>query len=297
MAIADPHAIPETPELCKEYLTEADAAYDGGDSATAWDLYYSLHEARASTHDQYSHAAYRLALIALGRDDHENAYRFAEQSTDPGAAEIIHMLRNLNPLQPDPDRVPTGIEQVDEYWKEGNKAADSKDFATAARWFGAIVQATGLEITVTAWAEVVLAKYLHELGDDTTARAWLEKALPNINDGSEAMAAATELSGQIGVRTVVDNSSPAAAQYQAGLEAFRLGDTAAARTAFEATMHLDGADDELKGKAEYYLGSIDFHAHQYANARDHLEHAVEKAPDPEKTWAQQLLQEHWQENA
>jgi len=79
------------------------------------------------------------------------------------------------------------------------------------------------------------------------------------------------------------------------VEAYQLGDAAAARTALEAALHLDGPD-EVKGRGHYYLGAMDYQEKKYAEARNHIEAASTSAPDPERAWATDMLTWHYDES-
>ena len=296
MPIPDPQAIPETADACAEYLTEADAAWAAGDVTTAEHLYHSLQQSALSTRDQAGHATYRLALIALNNGDHDAARTWAASSSDPAAADLMHSIDNAaGPAQADITRPPANDHETELYWAEGTKARSANDLPTAAAWFDQIIKSSAIPPETRARAEVVMALILHGQGDDKNARAWMEHAWPNLVD-EELIKAARDLYDQIGVHVQDDTSSPAAHQLAAGIEAFELGDAAAARPALEAAMHLDGATDEIKGRAGYYIGAMDYQEHKYADARDHLERAAAIAPDPEKTWAHEMLHSRWEES-
>ncbi len=294
--IPDPQAIPETADACAEYLSEADAAWDAGDVTLAHHLYHALFESEQRNHEQSARSTYRLALIALNAGDHEQARVYAVQSSEPAAKDVLRSIDNAaGPVTADPSRPPASDHEAEIWWAEGTKARTAGDYATAMSWFGLIIQSTALTPEVHAHAEMVMALCAHGSGDDATARAWLDQAFPNLR-GTEVIEAAQKLYEQIGVHSRDDDTSPAAHQLEAGIEAYRLGDAAAARSALEAALHLDGSTDEIKGRAGFYLGAMDYQQNKYADARDHLERAVALAPDPEKTWAHDMLQSRWEEN-
>ena len=294
MAIPDPRAIPETPDAATEYATAADAAWTAGDPSAAWDLYHSVFTSEAATTDQRSHSAYRLALIALNRGDHEQARRFAWESSDTGAKDLLSSLDNATTdATPDPNRAVVGTEEADRYWRLGTEARGNGDSLAASQWFIAIATGSDLAPNYIAQAEFNVAQCLISLGEEATARGWLERALPNLTDPA-SVEFCRKILGKVGVHGVTSDI-PAVKQLDAGIESFQLGDLAAARAALEAALHLDGSTDEVKGRAEYYLGSMAFQAKQYADARDHLGRASTLAPDPEKSWAHEMLQWEWQD--
>jgi tetratricopeptide (TPR) repeat protein len=295
MAIPDVHAIPETAEACIEYQTEADHAWDSGDVDHAWDLYRSLFESQAKTDAQESHAAHRLALIAVNRGDTDHAWDYAAYSREPGVEDLRKSLdlATKNDPTPDPDVVPATAEQTEHWWNAGIAAKEAGDWDLTRRFFTSIAAATCNAPNVTAKAELNIGDALHELGDIATARLWYEKALPNLDDPLAIEGTRIRL-GEIGVHSRDDHSSPAAQQVVDGVEAYQLGDAAAARSALEAALHLDGPA-EVKGRAHYYLGAMDYQEKKYADARNHAEAAATTAPDPEKGWATDMLTWHYDE--
>jgi tetratricopeptide (TPR) repeat protein len=295
MTIADVHAIPESEADCTEYLTEADQAWDASDPDRAFDLYQSLLQSGFITDAQRSHAAYRAALIAVNRGQTDVAWDLIGWSHEPGTEELKKSLDNATPDDPapDPDTPPATMEQTDDWWAAGVKAKEAGDWDLARRFFASIAASTCNAPNAIAKAEVNVGDALHHLGDDENARLWFEKALPNLDD-PEAVKIARERLGEVGVHATADDSSPAAAQVVTGVEAYQLGDLAAARTALQAALHLDGPDD-VKGRAHYYLGAMDYQDKHYAEARNHLEAAAANAPAQESDWARQMLSWHWEE--
>lgn len=297
MAISDVHAIPETADACTEYQTEADHAWDSGDTDRAWDLYRSLFESQAKTDAQESHAAHRLALIAVNRGDTDHAWNYAAYSREPGADDLRKSLdlATQHDATPDPDVVPTTAEETEHWWNAGIAAKQAGDWELTRRFFTSIASATCNPPNVMAKAEVNIGDALHEMGDVATARLWYEKALPNLDDPLAIESARIKLE-DVGVHAHEDHSSPAAQQVVDGVEAYQLGDGAAARTALEAALHLDGPA-EVKGRAHYYLGAMDYQEKKYADARNHIEAAAQTAQDPEKSWAADMLTWHYDETA
>ena len=295
MTIADVHAIPETADACVEYLTEADQAWNDGDEAHAWDVYRSLFESKVKTDAQESHVAHRLALIAINRRDPDSAWNYIAYSKEPGADEIRHSLDNATPNDPavDPDTPPATVEQTDDWWTAGVKANHDNDWGLAARIWASIAASTCNPPNVIAKAEVQLGDAIHQLGDGGTARQWYEKALPNLDDQAAIDIARQKLL-DVGVHSTADHSSPAAEQVVIGVDAYQQGNAAPARTAFEAALHLAGPDD-VKGRAHYYLGAMDYQEKKYADARNHIEAAAQTASDPEKGWAADMLTWHYDE--
>jgi len=137
MAIPDVHAIPETADACTEYQTEADQAWNDGNQDHAWDVYRSLFESHVKTDAQQSHVAHRLTLIAVNRGDTDTAWNYASYSNEPGIEEIRHSLDNATPndATPDPDVVPTTVEQTDDWWTAGIAAKNAGDWDLMRRFF------------------------------------------------------------------------------------------------------------------------------------------------------------------
>lgn len=296
MAIPDVHAIPETADACTEYQTEADHAWDSGDTDHAWDVYRSLFESHAKSDAQGSHAAHRLALIAVNRGETDVAWNYAGYSHEPGVEDLKRSLDNATPNDPtpDPDVVPATMEQSDDWWTAGIAAKNAGDWDLMRRFFTSVSMSTCNPPNVIAKAEVLVGDALHEQGDVATARQWYEHALPNLDDPA-AIEIARQRLMDVGVVAHADHSSPAAQQVVDGVEAYELGDGARARTALEAALHLEGPA-EVKGRAHYYLGAMDYQEKKYADARNHVEAAATSAPDPERGWAADMLTWHYDES-
>jgi len=295
MAIADVNALPETEAACTEYLTEADQAWDGGDVDRAYELYHSLFMSHLRTDAQRSHAAFRLGAILLNRGERDQAFGFLSQSHEPGAHDLVQSIDNSTPNDPtpDPDVVPTSAEQVSDWINAAGTAADHGDHDRAARLFLAVANSSAAPEPVIARAEAFAGENLLATGHADLARQWIERALPRLTDDTEAQHFRGVLHGA-GGQAAGDTSSQAAHQVAVGVQAYETGDATAARTAFEAALHLDGPDT-VKGRAHYYLGAMDYQARHYAQARDHVEAAVQTAPDPEKGWAHAMLGWRWDE--
>jgi hypothetical protein len=80
MTIADPRAIPETEHDAHEYVTEADQAWDSGDSERAYALYHAVFQSHFAARHQRSVAAYRCGLTKLNEGDTEMAHEFLNAS-------------------------------------------------------------------------------------------------------------------------------------------------------------------------------------------------------------------------
>jgi tetratricopeptide (TPR) repeat protein len=229
------------------------------------------------------------------RGDTDVAYNYLGWSHEPGVDELRKSLDNATPNDPtpDPETPPATIEQTDDWWAAGIAAKAAGDWDLAGRFFASIAASTCNPPAAIAGAEVNLAEALHNLGDDPAARAWLEKALPNLDNAETAEIARQRLQA-LGVASTPDHSSPAAEQVVIGVAAYQDGDAAAAKTALQAALHLDGPAD-VKGRAQFYLGSMLYQDKQYAEARTHIEAAAASAPDQEKAWASEMLTWHWDE--
>jgi len=298
MAIADVHALPETEAACTEYLTEGDQAWDGGDADRAYELYHSLFMSHQTTPAQRSHAAFRLGATLLNRGERDAAFGFLRQSQEPGAHELLQSIDNSTPNDPtpDPDVVPTTLERCYD-WNEAGRAAESSgDHDRAARFFLAVAACQAAPETMRAKCEASAGENLIAAGHADTGRMWIEQAMPRLSgdDSAQHFRDVLAHAGGPAGAAADDTSSQAAHQVSVGVGAYESGDATAARTAFEAALHLDGPDD-AKGRAHYYLGAMDYQAGHYAQARNHVEAAVEKAPDPEKGWAHAMLGWRWDE--
>jgi tetratricopeptide (TPR) repeat protein len=295
--IADPHAIPETEADCAAYQQAADAAWDGGDSDRAWALYHSLFQSRCANNVERSHTAYRLALIAINAGDHDQAWTFIVYSHEPGTDDLRRALDNStrHDPEPDPDTPPRTVEDTDHWWAAAIAASEAGNWELCRRFFASIAASTCNPPNTIAKAEYAIANATMRLGDQATARLWYERALPNLDD-PEMIALARQNLAELGVVERDDKAGPAANQVAHGVSAYELGDLAAAGQALQVALHLDGPA-EVKGRAHFYLGSMDYQNRRYAEARNHLEAAAANAPAQERDWATQMLGWHWDETA
>ena len=296
MAIPDPHAIPETDADVAEYLHEADAAWDAGDPDRAYLLYHGVGTSRLTRPDQLSKASYRLALILHGRDEHDVALGYLLNSHEPGTDDLRRSIDNLTRNDPTPDAntVPTTVEQAIDWLSAASKARDAGDWEKAAGLFSAVAHSSAPSPPMLASAELRAAEALHHLGRDDEAREWAEKALPNLS-AADFVKQTLDLLKKLGVHVADDHSSAAAEQLADGKRAYESGDAAGARKYFEAALHLDGPA-EIKGSAQYYLGAMDYQDKHYAAARNHVEAAASTAAEPERAWAEAMLQWRWEEH-
>lgn len=296
MAIPDPHAIPENSDACTEYVTEADAAWDAGNSDHAYDLYDSTRNSSWATPDQYNHVNLRLGLIAQTRGHIDDAVVFFHASGDPAAKEALHALTNAttNDPTPDPDVIPASAEQAWAWVEAARLADDAHDYERAVGLYNGAGHSGFLTPGQNAQAFMHAGIALEQLGRTDDARHTYETAISHASDQADLAYIAGRIKALGGGESSPDDNSPAAAQVAAGVIAYQNGDASGARTAFEAALHLDGSDAE-KGRAQYYLGAMDYQAHQYANARNHVEAAAHNAPDPERSWAVDMLHWRWDE--
>lgn len=296
MAIPDPHAIPETDADVAEYLHEADAAWDGGDPDRAYLLYHGVATSRVTNDQQLSKASYRLALILHGRGEHDVALGYLLHSHEPGTDDLRHSIDNLtrNDPTPDPNAMPTTVEQAIDWLDAAKKAGAAGDWERAAGLYVATARFTEVSPAMVATAGMRAAEALHHLGRDDEAREWAEKALPNLSS-PEFVQQTIDLLKKLGVHVPDDQSSPAAEQFADGKRAYESGDAAGARKCFEAALHLEGPA-EIKGSAQYYLAAMDYQAKHYAAARDHAESAASTAAEPERAWAEAMLAWRYEEH-
>lgn len=296
MAIPDAHALPETEAACTEYVTEGDHAWDNGDADHAYDIYHSLFMSHVTSHEQRSHVAFRLGAILLNRGERDTAFGFLHQSDDPAAHELMQSIDNSTPNDPtpDPNTPPATLEQAYDWLAAAQAADQAGDHERAAGLFIAVATSHVAADTMIGLAEMQAGAALLEAGHTDTARQWLESALPKAPDEPRAQRI-RDLLHRAGGQVADDHTSQGAEQVAHGVQAYEAGDAAAARTAFEASLHLDGSA-EVKGRAHYYLGAMDYQARHYAPARDHVEAAVAAAPEPERSWAHAMLEWRWDEN-
>lgn len=300
MSIPDPHAIPETEPDVHAYVTEADRAWDAGDTVLAGALYWSIGGSNFATPAQQSHANYRAGMIAIQDGQTDRALVALHASHEPGAADLAKSLTNAthDDPTPTPDEVPQSQEQWEAWYHAAEAAAAAGNIELAHGLFIAAAQASNVASPgQIAYAQINAGVAASKLGDNAAARQWIEAALPHVSDdGSDTVAAARKMIQTLGgaAETAADDS-PASAQVAAGVQAYENGDAHAARNDLAAALHLEGPDDQ-KARARYYLGSMDYQAHRYADARVHIEAAAQAAPEPERSWAQAALHWRWDED-
>jgi tetratricopeptide (TPR) repeat protein len=297
MAIADPHAIPESAAGCVDYVTEADAVWDAGDNDLAYTLYNSARNSSFVTDEQYNHVNLRLGLIAHTRGDTDEAIVFFRASHLPAAHDALHAMENAttDDRQPDPTQVPASAEEAFAWIDAALAAEHAGDWQRAHDFYEVIMQATVLTPGQLGTAYVRSATTSEHLGNLEAAKKRYEESLSLLADADQLSYARARIKALGGGEAAADDGSRAAAQVAAGLIAYENGDGTGARSAFEAALHLDGTDEE-RGRAHYYLAAMDYQAGQFANARNHLEDALASAPEPERSWAQGMLHWRWDEN-
>lgn len=296
MAIPDPTAIPESDEQVEEYLTAAGQAFDTGDSDRAFTLYWSAYQSeRTGSHKGL--VLYRMALIEMGRGNPDEAYRMAFLSDHPGAADLLRSADNATPDQAvDPNRIPATAEEALDYIRQADHAAETGDNATALALYSMIVQCPDLSPTGRANSQVAYADLLHRMNRDAEARQWLEAGI-SLADGDQLTRARALLAELGGAHVTDDNpyETEGSRALLAGIQFFQSGVGDMARTELTTALTIDSSTDQDKGRAAYYLGVLDHQERHFGTARDHLHHAQRDAPDPEKTWATDMLGWEWQE--
>jgi tetratricopeptide (TPR) repeat protein len=299
MTIPDPHAIPESEQDVHEYVTAADHAWDSGDTVLAGALYDSIATSHYAHAAQQSHAYYRAGMIAIQDGDTDRALVALNASHEPGAADLAKSLTNAthDDPTPSPDTVPQSQEQWNAWFAAGEAAAAANNYELAMGLFMAAAQATGVAApNQIAYAEINTGVSASKLGHNDTALQWIEFGLPKLTDDEPIVATARDMIKKLGgAHEGASDQSPVAVQLAAGIEAYENGDAHGARAALEAVLHMDGPDD-VKGRAHYYLGTMEYQAHQYAAARDHIDAAVHAASEPERSWAEAALQWRWDEH-
>ena len=297
MAVADPHALPETEAACADYLAEADQAWDAHDTERAYALYHSLFMAHLRSEEQRSHAAFRLGSMLNDRGYPSRAFDFLRQSHEPGARELLESIESTRfrgeHQQPHPGHVPWDPIEIERWTEAAEAASAAGEYERAAGLYRDLANSFGVSEEMGARAQVLSGQNLLAAGHPDTARDWLEQALPRLTDEAD-IEQVQELLRRIGGSVADDASSPGAHQVAVGRQAYEAGDAGAARSAFEAALQLDGPDT-ARGRAHYYLGAMDYQAGHYAQARDHLEAAAADAPSPEGIWARSMLALRWED--
>ena len=296
MTIEDPTAIPENDDQFKEYLEAAGQAFEHDDNDRARTLYHALSQSHYDGPD-FPLVAYRLAVIHLAAGETDDAYRWARQSTHPGAADLLRSIDNATPDEPvDPNRVPETFEEATSYVVQAQHAFDTGDLATAEALYGVLVQCTALPPGGLGHCQIRYGAILIQQGRNDDARAWIESGLP-VADATYA-AEARRLLQQIGIH-VSDGGNPYETEGSKhlvdGITAFERGDGAAAQQELLAAYQSDSSTSEDRARAAYYLGSMAVAAHDYDTARTYLDEAAASAPATEQAWAAQLLASRWQE--
>jgi tetratricopeptide (TPR) repeat protein len=304
MAIPDPHAIPETADACTEYVTEADAAWDGSNSDLAYDLYNAVRNSNFATEIQLNHVTLRLGLIAEARGDIDNAVIFFHASHDPAARDALHALTNAttHDREPDPTVVPGTAEEAFAWIDAALAAERANDWQKALDFYEVILQSPVLTPGQQGTAYVRDGAAREKLGHTDDARTMYELSLSLLSDNDQIAFAQGRIKALGGGHAfagsdapIPDDDSPAAAQVEAGVVAYENADGAGAKKAFEAALHLEGTA-ETKGRAHYYLAAMQYQWGQYADSRDHLDAALTSAPEPERSWAQGMLAWRWDEH-
>jgi tetratricopeptide (TPR) repeat protein len=297
MAVPDPHAIPESDAAAHEYLQEADQAWDAGDNDHAYDLYHALRESHFASDEAWNHAGYRLGLIAQTRGDIDLAVHFLSSSHAPGAAEALHALKNAttNDPTPDPDKIPETAEQFAAWLHAATEAEAAQDWQRYSGLYRAAAQSPQAAPSQVGLCYRNLGLASEQLGDLESALRWYEQALPLMIGSGAADEIRQRIHALGGGQVGAADDTPAATQVAAGINAYENGDAAAAHTALSAALHLEGPDEQ-KARARYYLGAMDYQAARYADARVHVEAAAAGAPEPERSWAHDMLQWRWDEH-
>lgn len=296
MAIADPTAIPQTADEVTEYTNEADRLWNDGRTEEAHVLYRSLFNGSGRND---SLAAHRLALYFQSIGDINEALGFADADNEPGAQDLRIALRGAMPDQVvDPSNPPQTQEACDHYHEAILDAGARGDWTTVDALCLAYQQ-TSVDVGLGRHAAVQWRRgeALVHLGRNDDARPCLEYAVANTaND--ETARSARQLLQQIGV-DVQDGGNPYETDDSramlAGIAAFERGDVATASTQLQTVVNSSSATEQDKGRAHFYLGSIGYHSHQFQEARTHLHTAETDAPEPERTWAADMLTWRWQE--
>jgi tetratricopeptide (TPR) repeat protein len=242
LSIPDPHAIPESDAACAEYIQEGDAAWESGNNDHAYDLYLAVRNSSFAAASQLDHAILRLGLIAQTRGDIDDAVMFLQASRDPAASAVLHALTNAtrNDPTPTPDQVPQTTEQTFAWYEAALAAEHAQDFDLAHGLFEATAQSAHANTGQQGTALIHSAMALEHLGQPEAARDQYERSLSLLSDEAQLAYVADRIHALGGGHETAHDSSPAATQVAAGLVAYEDGDAAAARTAFEAAIHVDG---------------------------------------------------------
>jgi tetratricopeptide (TPR) repeat protein len=298
MAIDDPTAIPQTPEHVAEYMQEADRLWNDNRTEEAHTLYRSVYSATGKGADS-SLACYRVALYLQTTGDTNGALLWSELSSEPATQDLRIALRAAMPDQAvDPSEVPQTTEACDHYAWSMINFFDQGDWATVDAIGSALMQTTvDYPISHQAIYQTYRGVALVHLGRNDEARPILEFVVANCAN-QDRLAQARAALQQIGIE-VQDGGNPYdtpdSHELLAGIAAFERGDEQAAMTSLRSVVNSGNAGETDKGRAHFYLGSMDYHTHRFDEARTHLHTAEKDAPDPEKGWATDMLSWRWQE--
>jgi tetratricopeptide (TPR) repeat protein len=301
MAIDDPTAIPETTERVTEYMQEADRLWNDSRTEDAHTIYRSVFNCPLANRRESSLSGYRLALYLQTIGDIDGALGFVAYTDEPGTHDLEIALRAAMPDQPvDPSEIPQTMEACERYAQSIVNAMAQSDWTTVDALTLAYQQ-TSVDLGVGRHAinQTYRGVALMHLGNNDEARAALEYAIANSVD-ADRLAQAHAALQQIGIQ--VDDGgnpyeTPDSQALLAGIAAFEGGDEAGAATQLQTVVDSSDAGASDKGRAHFYLGSMAYHAHRFDEARTHLHVAETDAPDPEKSWAVDMLSWRWQEES
>ena len=299
MAIDDPTAIPQTTDQIAEYMQEADRLWYDNRTEQAHTLYRSVYSGTGRGPDA-SLACYRVALYLQSIGDTDGALLWSELSSEPGTGDLRIALRAAMPDQAvDPSEVPQTTEACDHYAWSMIDFFDRGDWTTVDA-IGSALMRTPVDYPISHQAtyQTYRGVALVHLGRNDEARPILEFVVAN-SANQDRVAQARAALQQIGIH-VDDGGNPyETADSKAlldGIAAFERGDVAAARTGLQSVVNSNDAGAVDKGRAHFYLGSMAYHDHRFAEARTHLHTAQADAPNPEQDWATDMLSWRWQED-
>ena len=298
VAIDDPTAIPQTPQQVTEYMEAAERLWYDGRTEEAHTLYRSVFSGTGSGPES-SLACYRVALYLQTTGDIDGALIWSESSSEPGTFDLrIALAASMPDHAVDPSEIPQTAEACDRYGWSMHDFFDQNDWTTVDAIGSALMQTSvdfpiGYQATYQAYRGVALV----HLGRNDEARTVLEFVVANATNQDRVAQARAALQ-QIGIQ-VQDGGNPYdtpdSRELLAGIAAFERGDEQAATTSLRSVVNSGNAGETDKGRAHFYLGSMDYHSHRFDEARTHLHTAEADAPDPEKGWATDMLSWRWQE--
>ena len=297
MAIADPTALPETPDAANEYLREADLAFDREQFDQALTLYWSLATAGSFNGDDRWRQIYvRIGTILVGQGNDEEAYRWFE-AAGPAGADMLKMLDQRTVDAPvDPDVTPQSTEELSRYLSSIRAADSSGDHATLDALIDRALESEHVTPGQRSTLCETRARSLLDRGFPVEAEAWAQEALAH-SAGQNADA----------IRKLIEranadqgNATDPRFETHGDLMAFamiafeqRSGDHG--KSDFEYLVNEPNSNDETRGRARYYLGVIAYQARDFDVARAHFEFASDNAPSPEIGYAAEALQWRYQE--